>query len=122
MHESGKKKTTEGNSGGAATNRRRIGTIVHDDRGAASVEWHDAPPGEERPVLEILGGPGLTLKNDELSCDPYSRRTASPPTRSAGSTSRTDLRKLSEWIKLKRELEERKLRGDVDDDDNDKQD
>lgn len=117
MHESGKKKSTEGSSGGAGTNRRRIGSIVHDERGNASVEWRDAPPGEERPVLEVLGGTGFTLKNDDLSYDPYSHRTASSPTRSAGSTTRTDLRKLSEWIKLRRELEERKLRGDVDDDD-----
>jgi len=36
-----------------------------------------------------------------------------------GTTSRTDLRKLSEWIKMKRELEERKLRGDSDTDEKD---
>ena len=122
MNETDKKKTTQGSSGGAATNRRRIGTIVHDDRGTASVEWRDAPPGEERPVLEVLGGTGFTLKNDDLSYDPYSHRTASPPRRTSGSTTRTDLRKLSEWIKLKRALEERKLRGDVDVDDDDSKD
>jgi hypothetical protein len=31
-------------------------------------------------------------------------------------TIKKDLRKLSEWIKLKREIEARKLRGDQDDD------
>ena len=94
--------------------RRRIGTIVHDDRGNASVEWHAAPvdnaaPVEkkERPVLEVLGEGRLTLKSDEISYDPYSNSR----TRQAGSGKRTDLRKLSEWIKKMRELEERKRNG-----------
>ena len=98
---------------GATANRRRVGTIVHDDRGNASVEWHDAPVGEQRPVLEVLGDPQLTLQNDE-SYDPYSRHTASLPKPNPGNTTRTDLRKLSEWIKMRRELEARKLRGDGD--------
>jgi hypothetical protein len=112
-----KKKTPEGKSGGAESNRRRIGLIVHDDRGMASVEWRDAPDGAvERPVLEVLDGPELTLKDDGASFDPYSRHTATHPKTSPGST-RTDLRKLSEWIKMKRALEERKARGDDDDKD-----
>lgn len=109
------KKMLEGNSGGAETNRRRIGVIVHDDRGMASVEWRDAPHGAvERPVLEVLGSPELALKDDELSYDPYSH-TATHPRTNSGNTSRTDLRKLSEWIKTKRALEERKAH-DADDD------
>jgi len=112
-----KKKMLEGNSGGAEANRRRIGVVVHDDRGMASVEWHDAPDGTiERPVLEILGNPGLALQDDAVSYDPYARHTTTFPRTGPGSTTRTDLRKLSEWIKKKRELEERKARGDVDDD------
>ena len=113
--------------------RRRIGTIVHDDRGNASVEWHAAPVDSERQVLEVLGedrgnasverdaapvdeersvlevlGEGrLTLKSEETSYDPYS----SNRTRQRGSGKRTDLRKLSEWIKEMRELEERKRNG-----------
>jgi hypothetical protein len=113
--------------------RRRVGTIVHDDRGNASVEWHAAAADEERPVLEVLGegrgntsverhaasvdkeqsvlevlGEGrLTLKSEEISYDPYS----SNRTRQRGSGKRTDLRKLSEWIKKMRELEERKRNG-----------
>ncbi len=87
--------------------------IVHDDRGMASVEWHDAPAGEERPVLEILGNPQLALQSEE-SCDPYSRHTASLPKPNPGATTRTDLRKLSEWIKMKRELEARKQRDGED--------
>jgi hypothetical protein len=62
--------------------RRRVGTVVHDDRGNAKVEWRAAPADEERPVLELLGEDGASR--------------------------RTDLRKLSEWIKKMRELEERK--------------
>ena len=108
MDESAKKKTE--------TNRRRIGVVVHDDRGMASVEWHDAPHGAlERPVLEVLGSPELELKDDDASYDPYSRHTATFPKTSPGSTTRTDLRKLSEWIKMKRALEERRARGTDDD-------
>lgn len=87
--------------------RRRIGKVVHDDRGNASVMWHDAPSDYERPVLEVLGDPGLSIKPEE-SFDPYARH---PARKSSGNTTRTDLRKLSEWIKLTRELEERKRNG-----------
>jgi hypothetical protein len=107
------RKPLEGKTDANDSERRRIGLIVHDDRGMASVEWRDAPGDEERTVLEVLGGPRLELQNDE-SYDPYSRHTATLPKLNSGQTSRTDLRKLSEWIKMKRELEERKLRGDDD--------
>ena len=90
--------------------RRRIGTIVHDDRGNASVSWRDAPADSERPVLELLGDSRLTLKNEE-SCDPYARVTTR---KSSAGGARTDLRKLSEWIKMMRELESRKKSGDGD--------
>jgi hypothetical protein len=118
VSESKRNKAPEGNAAGAATNRRRLGTIVHDDRGNALVEWHDAPADEQRPVLEVLGEPQLALQNDE-SYDPYARHTASLPKPNPGNTTRTDLRKLSEWIKMKRELEARKLRGDDVDDEKD---
>jgi hypothetical protein len=97
------------------TERRRMGTVVHDERGNASVRWQDAPDDYERPVLEVLGNPKLTLKPEE-SYDPYARRE----TRGSGNTSRTDLRKLSEWIKLMRELEARKQLGGGADKDEDK--
>ena len=116
MGDTGNKKRIEENSAGAATNRRRIGLVVHDDRGQASVEWHDAPADEERPVLEVLGNPQLALKEEQESYDPYARHTASLPKLNPGNTTRTDLRKLGEWIKMKRALEERRLRGDVDED------
>lgn len=118
MNESKRNKAPEESAAGATGNRRRLGTIVHDDRGNALVEWHDAPADEQRPVLEILGNPQLTLENDE-SCDPYARHTASLPKPNSGNTTRTDLRKLSEWIKMKRELEARKLRGEPDEDEKD---
>jgi len=95
--------------------RRRIGHVVHDERGNASVRWRDAPPDEQRPVLEILGDKNLAVKSEE-SFDPYARggvpRELKPvPTRSA----RTDLRKLSEHIKRMRALEERRRNGDGED-------
>ena len=117
MDEFRKRKTIEGNSGGGESNRRRVGMVVHDDRGMASVEWHDAPADFERPVLEVQNSAGLALKNDDVSYDPYARHTATLPKTGPGATSRTDLRKLSEWIKMKRALEERRLRGDDAEDD-----
>ena len=107
------KKTIEPDSGAPGSNRRRIGTIVHDDRGMASVEWHDAPADLQRPVLQVVGNPPLAVK-DDASYDPYARHTATIPGTARGNTTRTDLRKLSEWIKMKRALEDRKLRGDTD--------
>jgi hypothetical protein len=104
-----KKQAVGTHSNAGPGERRRIGMVVHDERGMASVEWHDAPADEQRPVLEILGNPQLALKSEE-TYDPYARHTASLPKLNPGNTTRTDLRKLSEWIKMKRELEERKRR------------
>ena len=87
---------------------RRIGTVVHDERGNGSIEWRAAPPDEERQVLELLGDEGLVLKKEEVSYDPYSKHQRP---RKAPGGKRTDLRKLSEWIKQMRELEERKRNG-----------
>lgn len=114
MDEARDKKATAGDSGGTEPNRRRIGTIVHDDRGMASVEWHDAPADTERPVLQVVANPPLAVK-DDVSYDPYARHTATVPGTARGNTTRTDLRKLSEWIKMKRALEDRRLRGEPDD-------
>jgi hypothetical protein len=94
-----------------AAERRRVGKVVHDERGNASVEWQAAPTGEGRQVLEVLGEDGLAVKSDEVSYDPYSRNRPL----GARSGKRTDLRKLSDWIKQMRELEERKrTEGDLD--------
>ncbi len=98
-----RKKLSSSDAAGPAE-RRRIGTVVHDERGNASVEWRAAPADEERPVLEVLSAEGLGVKTGEVSYDPYARNV---PTRRSGAR-RTDLRKLSEWIKQMRELEARK--------------
>jgi hypothetical protein len=98
--------------------RRRIAQIVHDERGNASVNWRDAPADHERQALEIVGEGVLALKKDEISYDPYARARAPRelPRKVAGATTRTDLRRLSEHIKLMRALEERKRNGDDEDD------
>ena len=94
-----------------------MGRIVHDDRGSASVEWRDAPDDHERPVLKIEGtgaaAPPLSIK-DEETFNPYDRASegssgGNGPRATAG---KRDLKKLSEWIKLMREMEERKKNGD----------
>jgi hypothetical protein len=105
-----KKRPAQGGSDAKEPERRRVSTIVHDERGNASVRWHDAPADERRPVLEILGDSKLSVKNEE-TYDPYARHGTRGESRRAGTTTRTDLRKLSEWIKMMRELEERKKNG-----------
>jgi len=94
-----------------------MGRIVHDDRGSASVEWRDAPDDYERPVLSIEGtGAAAPLSiQSEDTFNPYDRAPegglgAAPP-RVGG---KRDLKKLSEWIKLMREMEERKNKGESD--------
>jgi hypothetical protein len=102
--------------------RRRIGKVVHDDRGTASVKWLDAPADYQRPVLELAGDspPAPPARKPEESFNPYARgatrgatRGTAPGTRSTATNTspRTDLRKLSEWIKMMREIEERKRNG-----------
>jgi len=97
--------------------RRRLSRVRHDDRGNAYVEWIDAPAElVERPKLEIEGHPGeLTLESERSAHNPYSN--GSGAARKSGNTTRTDLRKLSDWIKMMRELEERKRNGGGGDED-----
>ncbi len=100
---------------------------MHDDRGSASLEWFDAPRDHERQKFEIedtLGsGRGdsklrrglvddtLSIKTDEMF-NPYDRATAPAATRdTTAKTGKRDLKKLSEWMKMMRELEERKKQG-----------
>ena len=92
--------------------RRRLSRIRHDDRGNAYVEWVDAPADLiSRPKLEIQGGSGeLHLDTERSAYNPYANATGAA--RKTGNTTRTDLRKLSEWIKMMRELEERKRNGE----------
>jgi hypothetical protein len=96
---------------GATGERRRLGRVVHDDRGAASVEWRDAPGDYERPVFRVEGSgvkDPLSIKNDD-TFNPYDRVPDSSPT-NTGRTGKRDLKKLSAWLKLMREMEERKKR------------
>jgi hypothetical protein len=103
-----KKRTAD--NGGPEAERRRIGVVVHDERGNASVAWKDAPAGEERQVLEILGEGNLSIRKEDKSCDPYASSQGKGARGNSHAAPRkpTDLRKLSEWIKMMRELEERK--------------
>jgi hypothetical protein len=113
--------------------RRRIGQIVHDDRGAASVEWHEAPAGHERQKFEVeqtsgsgrgdtklRGGFSLEVRNDD-TFNPYDRKpdtfVARPGAASAPPKGgKRDLKKLSEWLKLMRAMEERKKNGESEED------
>jgi hypothetical protein len=99
-------------------NRRRASQIVHDDRGNARVEWIDAGfagvPLEREPLsIEATPPRGVTARLSvervrSTGFDPYARiggAHAPEPRKPAG---KRDLRKLGEWIKLKRELDARK--------------
>lgn len=92
--------------------RRRLSRVRHDERGNAYVEWVDAPAElVKRPKLEVEGEPAeLQLADTERKAyDPYANDSGI--SRKTGNTTRTDLRKLSEWIKMMREHEDRKRNG-----------
>ena len=106
--------------------RRRLGRFVHDERGAASLEWRDAPGDYDRPVLEIegtgvrpalkgrLGEDSLSIKT-ENTFNPYDRPQPAGERAPPGAPTKggkRDLKKLSAWLKMMRELEERKKNGD----------
>ncbi len=113
--ETSRKKSIGANTSGN-NERRRIGRIVHDDRGNATLDWWDAPADYHRPVLEIEAeSSGLAIQKAPPTFDPYARATLPEPKRvtAAAPPPRKDLRKLSEWIKMMRELEERKRKGEV---------
>ena len=105
-------KKTERPVTGTEAERRRVGTVVHDDRGNASVRWYDAPGDYARPKLELLNEGGPTPRSPQ-GCDPYFQRGSGNTLRSGAGAGnkeprRTDLRRLSEHIKLMRELQARK--------------
>jgi len=118
---------TDNNSNGKppqAANRRRASHIVHDDRGNARVEWIDvghAGVELERAPLSIAPTPArgenakLTVERHRASgFDPYARVGAAHVPEPKKPQGKRDLRKLGEWIKLKRELDERKSQDDSD--------
>jgi hypothetical protein len=102
--------------------RRRLSRIVQDHKGNAVVEWLDAPSEYDRQRFEIEGArqpavaPRRSLSTGSLamqgndSFDPYMRIPESERMRMPGQ--RTDLRKLSAWIKMMRSLEEAKKNRD----------
>lgn len=104
--------------GAQSAERRRLSKIVHDHKGNASVKWYDAPADYERQKFEIEGarqpvaaqGNGLNTGSLSISTEdthnPYTRVPDGDRKRAAGQ--RTDLRKLSAWIKMMRSLEEAK--------------
>jgi hypothetical protein len=107
-----------------ATNRRRASQIVHDDRGNARVEWIDAGyAGEllEREPLSIQSTPGrgegarLSVERSRANgFDPYARAGYGTAPEPKKTPVKRDLRKLGEWIKMKRELEARRQQDDSD--------
>ncbi|HEU5135986.1 MAG TPA: hypothetical protein VFU13_12625 [Steroidobacteraceae bacterium] len=105
-------------------NRRRASQIVHDERGNARVEWIDAGyagvPLERAPLsIEQTPPRGAAARlsverNRAGGFDPYARVGSAHVPEAKKAPVKRDLRKLSEWIKLKRELDERKLQDDHD--------
>lgn len=98
---------------------------MHDDRGNARVEWIDAGYAGvplERAPLSVESTPArgdsakLTVERKRAGgFDPYARVGAAhipEPKKTQGG--KRDLRKLGEWIKLKRELESKKSQDDHD--------
>ncbi|MCU0758754.1 MAG: hypothetical protein MUF07_06100 [Steroidobacteraceae bacterium] len=105
--------------------RRRLGRVEHDERGNARMEWALLPEGHasERQVLTILDEPGagesttpLSLARDpKRGFSPYGDARGGafgPPAETPSRRKPKDLRKLGEWLKLTRELEERRKRGE----------
>jgi hypothetical protein len=85
--------------------RRRLSRIVHDHKGNAVVEWLDAPSDYERQPFS------LSIQGTEPpSFDPYTRGAELERKRAPGQ--KTDLRKLSAWIKMMRSLEEARKNRD----------
>ena len=105
-------------------NRRRVSQIVHDDRGNARVEWIEAGfAGQplERAPLTIENTPGrgqhgklLVERGRAGGFDPYQRVGAAHVPETKKPAGKRDLRKLGEWIKLKRELDAKKESGELD--------
>jgi hypothetical protein len=88
---------------------------VRDDRDSAMVEWVDAPPDYDRVPLSIDATLPPHGVKPASGYDPYETVSPAKAARNEDADRRPvkrDLRKLSEWIKQMRDLEERKKRGE----------
>jgi len=90
---------------------RPTGTEPRDDHAVLEIEGAKAPATAPRHGLNTGS---LAIKSDD-SHDPYMRIPEGERKRSA--SQRTDLRKLSAWIKMMRSLEEAKKGRDEDKED-----
>ena len=109
---------------GNGANRRRVSQIVHDDRGNARVEWIDAGRAGvdlERAPLSVEPTPArgeptkLSVERSRAGgFDPYARVGSAGAPAPKKQPAKRDLRKLGEWIKMKRELDARKSSDDSD--------
>lgn len=101
--------------------RRKLGRIIHNERGSATMEWttYGEQDSAERVVLQILETPA----DGDYSVVPTQGAPAPAPARKPGlqpygapafdqgnrneapPRRPSDLRKLSEWIKLTRKLQ-----------------
>ena len=81
------------------------------------MKWHNAPTDYKRQVLELQSDEHrageLSIEVAPQNFDPYSRNRLPEPKKQSTAASRTDLRKLSEWIKMMREREEQKAKGEI---------
>ncbi len=107
--------------------RRRLGRVEHDERGNARMEWALLPDDAgktDRVVLELLEEPVVpgtraphVNQPSRGAFQPYGSGHVDPfgaaPPREAPRKPK-DLRKLGEWLKMTRELEERRKRGETD--------
>ena len=86
------------------------GSRIYDLR--AGRDAVDSPADEAKPVVEIEEEPGgLSLQKAPQTFDPYACATLPEPKKSTAP--KKDLKKLSEWIKMMRDLEERKRNGEL---------
>lgn len=94
--------------------RRRLGRIVHDERGQASMEWERVTPGErdapKRVALSIVEDESPTARMQRLSSsatgvNPYDRGIETRAQRADRARRPSDMRKLDEWIRQKRAVE-----------------
>lgn len=102
--------------------RHRLGRIVHDERGQASVEWERVDSHQARAprvALSIVEDPSPTARSLRLSSmaggvNPYDRGVEIRRADEASKPRKpSDLRKLDAWIKQRRAVEA--LRKDSDD-------